>query len=74
MRIFCDSSSFVKKFIQETGSDEADEYCLKATSIGLSIICLPEMLSALNRKIRENNLTKENYRVIKNQILDDTRY
>ena len=71
MNIFFDSSSFIKKFINEQGSGEVDNYCQKASMLGLSIICLPEMMSALNRKVREGNLSVENYSIIKEQIVED---
>ncbi|MEA1966613.1 MAG: type II toxin-antitoxin system VapC family toxin [Thermodesulfobacteriota bacterium] len=71
MDIFFDSSSFIKKFIAEQGSTEVDEYCQQASMLGLSIICLPEMMSALNRKVREGNLSTENYSKIKKEITAD---
>jgi uncharacterized protein len=71
MDVFFDSSSFIKKFIAEQGSTEVDEYCQQASILGLSIICLPEMMSALNRKVREGNLSAEKYFIIKEQITAD---
>ena len=73
MNIFFDSSAFIKKFIQEQGSAEVDEYCQQASMLGLSIICLPEMMSALNRKVREGNLSIENYHNLKEQIAEDIK-
>jgi len=71
VHIFFDSSSFIKKFIAEQGSTKVDEYCQQASILGLSIICLPEMMSALNRKVREGNLSQKNYYIIKEQITAD---
>ena len=73
MKIFFDSSAFIKKFIQEQGSSEVDDYCQQASELGLSIICLPEMMSALNRKVRERNLSMENYLKLKEQIAEDMK-
>ncbi len=73
MNIFFDSSAFIKKFIQEQGSVQVDDYCQQASMLGLSIICLPEMMSALNRKVREGNLSEENYLNIKQQIAEDIK-
>lgn len=73
MNIFFDSSAFIKKFIQEKGSVEVDDYCQQASMLGLSIICLPEMMSALNRKVREGNLSIENYRILKGQVAEDIK-
>ena len=71
MNIFFDSSSYIKKFIQEQGSAKVDGYCQQASALGLSIICLPEMMSALNRKVREGNLSEKNYYNVKEQIIED---
>ncbi|MCF6235351.1 MAG: type II toxin-antitoxin system VapC family toxin [Gammaproteobacteria bacterium] len=73
MNVFFDSSAFIKKFIQEQGSTEVDDYCQQASMLGLSIICLPEMMSALNRKVREGNLSIENYLILKGQIAEDIK-
>ncbi|MBU0500343.1 MAG: type II toxin-antitoxin system VapC family toxin [Gammaproteobacteria bacterium] len=71
MNVFFDSSSYIKKFIEEHGSAEVDDYCQQASTLGLSIICLPEMLSALNRKVREGYLSAGDYHGVKRQIMED---
>jgi len=71
MKIFFDSSAFIKKFINEPGSRDVDEYCQQASTLGLSVICLPEMMSALNRKVREDALSLEHYFIVKEQIIED---
>ncbi len=71
MRIFFDSSAFIKRFIEEQGSGEVDELCLQASSLALSDICYPEIMSALNRKVREGILLKSDYLMLKQEIIDD---
>lgn len=71
MKVFFDTSSFVKRFVKEVGSEQADDITQQATEIGLSIICLPEIISALNRKLRSKLLTQETYLALKNEVLDD---
>jgi len=73
MNIFLDSSAFIKKFIQEQGSTEVDSYCQQASMLGLSVFCLPEIISTLNRKVREGRLTIENYHYLKQKIADDIK-
>jgi len=73
MNVFFDSSSYIKKFIQEEGSTQVDNYCQKALMLGLSVICLPEMMSALNRKVREGNISEESYCNVKQQIIEDIK-
>nr|VFJ68005.1 MAG: hypothetical protein BECKFW1821B_GA0114236_11385 [Candidatus Kentron sp. FW] len=68
MKVFFDSSAFVKRFIAEEGSEEVDACCQQASELGLAVICIPEIASALNRKVREDLLSKDNYREIKGQI------
>lgn len=70
MKLFFDSSAFIKKFVQEQGSLEVDEFCQQTSMLGLSIICLPEMMSALNRKVREGSLSREDYLNLKEEIAD----
>lgn len=65
MKIFFDSSSFAKRYIEETGSDEIEEWCQKASSVGLSVICVPEIISALNRRKRERLLSNKDYHLVK---------
>nr|VFJ49915.1 MAG: Predicted nucleic acid-binding protein, contains PIN domain [Candidatus Kentron sp. DK] len=71
MKVFFDSSAFVKRFMEEDGSREVDAYCEQATLLGLGVICIPEIMSALNRKVRERVLSKEDYQRIKRQIVND---
>ncbi len=52
MKVFFDTSSFVKRFVEEVGSKQVDDIIQRASEVGLSIICFPEIISALNRKLR----------------------
>lgn len=71
MKIFFDTSAFVKRFVNEVGSQQVDEIVQKASEIGLSIICFPEIISALNRKLRSEFISDKTYRDLKNDILVD---
>ncbi len=71
MRAFFDTSAFVKRYIEEPGSERVMEICREAEHLVLSIICLPEMISTLNRLVREGKLSGDQYRQIKDLILDD---
>lgn len=72
MRLFLDSSAFAKRYIQEKGSEEVDLLLQGATSLGLSILSVPEIISALCRHHREAHLTKEAYLLAKHSLLRDT--
>ena len=71
MRVFFDTSAFVKRYIAETGTDAVLEWCQRATEIGLSAIAVPELISAFCRLKRENKITSEQYQQLKNQLFSD---
>jgi len=71
MRIVVDSSSFAKRYIKEIGSDRLDELLQVASELGLSVILAPEIISGLNRRLREQFFNDIVYRDIKDQLLDD---
>ncbi len=71
MKVFFDTSSFVKRFVDEVGSKQVDDITQAASEIGLSIICFPEIISALNRKLRSKFITEKTYSELKNDILKD---
>lgn len=71
MRTFFDTSPFVKRYIEESGSERVMEIYEEAEHLVLSLICLPEMVSTLNRLVREGKLSGDQYQQIKDLILDD---
>ncbi|MFM8790553.1 MAG: type II toxin-antitoxin system VapC family toxin [Chthoniobacterales bacterium] len=73
MRTCVDSSAFAKRFIEEEGSAKIEDICSRATELGLSVLCVPEIISALNRRRREGNLTSAQYRQAKQRLLEDVR-
>ena len=73
MKAYLDSSSFAKRFVDETGSDKVEAICAKATDLGLSVLCVPEIASALNRRRRERTLTQRQYNLAKRSLIEDVR-
>lgn len=71
MRAFLDSSAFAKRFIDEPGSDAVRTICARATMLGLSVLCVPEIISALNRRRREHRLGPKDYREVRRRVLAD---
>jgi predicted nucleic acid-binding protein len=71
MRVFFDSSAFVKRYIREAGTDTVLKWCDSATEIGLSGIALPEIISAFCRLHRETSITETQYRQLKSLLLAD---
>lgn len=71
MKTFFDASAFAKRYVEEPGSDDVEAACLAATDLGLCVIGVPEILSALNRRLRERALRRADYELIKARLLED---
>ena len=71
MKVYLDSSSFAKRFVDEVGSDKVEATCAEATALGLSVLCVPEIVSALNRRRRERTLTGDQYDTAKRRLIQD---
>ncbi len=71
MKLLVDSSAFAKRYIQEKGSEQIEGYLQKASELALCIILIPEILSGLNRRLREHILTAKDYKRLKGQLLED---
>lgn len=73
MKVFFDSSALAKRYIREKGSEKVETILKKASSLGLSSLCPVEIISALCRRRRELALTKDQYLLSKQAIIDDAR-
>lgn len=71
MKLVADSSAFAKRYIQEEGSEDIDLFLQRASDLALCIILVPEIISGLNRRLREGFLSKRDYRKAKTQLLKD---
>ena len=71
MRVFFDSSAFVKRYIQEAGTEEIVAWCDRATEIVLAGIALPEIISAFCRLRRESRIDNTQYRQLKTLLFAD---
>jgi uncharacterized protein len=71
MRVFFDTSAFVKRYIAESGTDAVLDWCQRATEIGLSAIAVPELISAFCRLQREHKITDKQYQQLKTALLSD---
>ncbi|MBW6505023.1 type II toxin-antitoxin system VapC family toxin [bacterium] len=71
MRVFFDSSAFVKRYVREEGTDVVLSWCDQATELCLSGIALPEIVSAFCRLLRENLVSPVQYRHLKTMLMAD---
>lgn len=71
MRVYFDSSALAKRYIEEAGTAQVLEWCERATELALSVIAVPELISAFCRLKREGKLTGAQYRQLKNDLMID---
>ncbi len=71
MNVFLDSSALAKRYVEEPGSERVDELLSSATSLGVSVICLSEVVSALCRRRREKKLSPQQYLRAKQALFED---
>lgn len=71
MKVFFDTSAFVKRYVEETGTEKVIEICDQAEQLLLCVICLPEMISTLNRLVREGKLPGDDYQKLRDLILKE---
>jgi predicted nucleic acid-binding protein len=73
VKTFFDSSAFAKRYVEEPGSQTVDSLCQEATEVALSVLCVPEIISALLRRVREGFLTRREYAEAKQHLFQDIR-
>ena len=71
MRTFLDASAFAKRFVDEDGSDAVERLCEQASELGLAVLCVPEIVSALNRRVREGSVSRDKYREAKARLASE---
>jgi predicted nucleic acid-binding protein len=71
VNVFLDSSALAKRYIEENGSARVQEILSAASSLGVSVLCLPEVISALCRRRRERRLSAQQYATAKQALLAD---
>jgi hypothetical protein len=71
MRVYFDSSAFAKRYIDEAGTEDVLAWCDRADELALSVIAVPELISAFCRLQREGRLTDVQYQSIKNDFMAD---
>jgi predicted nucleic acid-binding protein len=71
LNVFFDSSALAQRYIEEKGSDQVQAILSSASALAVSVICVPEIVSALCRRRRERKLSTEEYRNAKASVLSD---
>lgn len=73
MKLAADSSALAKRYVREVGSEELGVFLERASMLALCVVSLPEIVSGLNRLLREGALSVTGYRKSKRQLLEDVR-
>src|SRR4029450_7034264 len=71
LNVFFDSSALAKRYVEEKGSDQVQAILSSASALAVSVICIPEIVSALCRRRRERKVSAEQYRKVKASVLSD---
>lgn len=66
-----DSSALAKRYIAEPGSETVAARCQEAEEILLSVLCVPELISGLNRRKREKEISEPHYHELKRRLAAD---
>jgi len=71
LNIFFDSSALAKRYLEEKGSDRVQVILSSTSALGVSVICVSEIISALCRRRRERRLSTQQYRDAKRALFSD---
>jgi uncharacterized protein len=71
LNVFFDSSALAKRYIAEIGSDRVQAILSSASDLAVSVICIPEIVSALCRRRLERKISTAEYRNTKASVLSD---
>lgn len=71
MKLLVDSSALSKRYVEEDGSEAVDSHLQRASELALCVVLVPEVVSGLSRRLREQTLSAVDYRRAKRQLLED---
>jgi uncharacterized protein len=71
VRIFFDSSAFAKRYVAEVGSEAVIALCDRADELVLSVIAVPEIISAFCRLRREGKISDVDYDRLQQELMAD---
>jgi predicted nucleic acid-binding protein len=71
VNVFFDSSALAKRYVEEKGSDQVQAILSTASALAVSVLCIPEVVSALCRRRRERKVSTQEYRNAKASVLSD---
>ncbi|MBL8025698.1 MAG: type II toxin-antitoxin system VapC family toxin [Fibrobacteres bacterium] len=73
MKLFFDTSAFIKRYIEEAGSSEIESLCGKADDVAVSMLLPVEAVSAITRLHEEKKITVQQMKAIKSALFSDIK-
>lgn len=74
MILYADTSSLVKLYVEEHGSNAVREWVKKADMVATCRIALPEMVSALTRRFNNRQIESRSFDLLVQMIRTDWRH
>ena len=74
MRLFVDTSSLFKKYVEESGSDALEKWLSKASEIAVAPVTWIEINVALERRLRNKIVSPEKANWLRAEIKKDFAY
>jgi predicted nucleic acid-binding protein len=71
VRAYFDSSALAKRYVVERGSAKVEQLLQGTDELGVCVLSLPEIISALCRLRRESALAASEYNVARSALLHD---
>jgi predicted nucleic acid-binding protein len=71
MRAFFDTSALAKRYLLEPGREKVEAVLRDATEAAVSIVCVPELVSALSRLRRQSALSDDDCARVKAAFFAD---
>lgn len=71
MRTYLDASALASRYVRERSSGHVDEILRDSSSLGTSVLSIPEILSGLCRRRREGVLRADVYEEAKDALMED---
>ena len=71
MKLVIDSSSLLKRYVKEPGTRQLNTLIEQTTRLAVCCITVPEILSGMNRRVREKSISNDEYTTIKTQLMND---
>ena len=74
MILYCDTSALVKRYVEEEGAAQVNEFWDNASAVSTSVVAFAETMAVFKRKQRERVLSSSEYEEIVREFKEDYRH